>query len=69
MTQRKDLQVLNSKSLWGAVVGVVIAVVWVAFDGLAVLLVVGLAAAGWVVGTIFDRPDFYIGLLERIKER
>ncbi|MDZ7733912.1 MAG: hypothetical protein U5R31_13360 [Acidimicrobiia bacterium] len=59
----------NQKALWGAAAGVIIALVWVAFDGLAVLLVVGLAALGWAIGMVFDRPDAIISLLERIRDR
>ena len=53
----------------GAVLGALIAIVWTAFDGLAVLLVVGLAAAGWLLGMVFQRPDVLIGLLQRLQER
>ena len=53
----------------GAVLGAVIALVWVGFGGLAVLLVIGLAAVGWVVGMVLQRPDFFIGLLERLQQR
>lgn len=60
---------LNNKALLGALAGAIIAVVWVAFDGGAVLLVAGLAAAGWLLGTIFDRPDVLIRWLERLRDR
>jgi len=60
---------LTNKALWGAIAGALIAVIWVAFDGGAVLLVAGLAAAGWLVGMIFERPDVLIGLLQRLQDR
>ena len=60
---------LTNKSLWGALAGALIAIIWVAFDGLAVLLVIGLAAAGWLVGMIFQRPDVLISLLQRLQDR
>lgn len=60
---------ISYTGLAGAALGALIAIVWVAFDGLAVLLVLGLAAAGWVIGMIFQRPDFFIGLLQRLQER
>lgn len=53
----------------GATLGAIVAIVWVAFGGLAVLLVLGLAAAGWIAGMVMQRPDFFIGLLERIQQR
>ena len=53
----------------GAALGAIVAIVWVAFGGLAVLLVLGLAAAGWALGMVMQRPDFFIGLLERIQQR
>lgn len=59
----------HNTGLIGAALGAVIAIVWVAFGGLAVLLVLGLAAAGWLGGMIMQRPDFFIGLLERLQRR
>jgi uncharacterized membrane protein len=53
----------------GAALGALVAIVWVAFGGLAVLLVVGLAVAGWAVGMVFQRPDFFIAVLERLQRR
>jgi uncharacterized membrane protein len=61
--------VTNKTSLRGALAGVLIAIVWVAFDGAAVLLMLALAAAGWTIGMIFERPDIFISLLERLQER
>ena len=58
-----------NKSLLGAALGVLIAVVWVTFDGAAVLLVLGLAGLGWFVGLVLDRPGVLIGLLERLQDR
>ncbi len=60
---------LTNKALWGALAGALIAIIWVAFDGLAVLAVIGLAAAGWLVGMIFQRPDVLISLLQRLQDR
>lgn len=61
--------ILRNTGLIGAALGALIAIVWVALGGAAVLLVLGLAAAGWLVGMIFQRPDFVIGLLQRLQER
>lgn len=60
---------LTNKAIWGALAGALLAIVWVAFDGGAVLLVVGLAAVGWLIGMIFQRPEVFIGLLERLRDR
>lgn len=60
---------IRNTGLIGAALGALIAIVWIAFGGLAVLLVVGLAVAGWALGMIFQRPDFFIGLLQRLQER
>lgn len=59
----------KKRSLWGALAGVVIAVIWVGLGGAAVGIVIGLAALGWVIGRILDHPDTLIGLLERLKDR
>lgn len=59
----------NSKATKGATAGTLIAIVWVAFGGAAALLVAALAAGGWMLGMIFDRPDILIGWLQRIKNR
>lgn len=60
---------LNNKALWGALAGALIAIIWVAFDGAAVLLVIAFAAIGWLIGMIFQRPDVLIGLLQRLQDR
>lgn len=60
---------IRNTGLIGAALGAVIAIVWVAYGGLAVLLVLGLAVAGWVLGMVFQRPDFFISLLTRIQDR
>ncbi len=60
---------LTNKSLWGALAGALIAIIWVAWDGTAVLAVIGLAAVGWLVGMIFQRPDVLISLLQRLQDR
>lgn len=57
------------KALWGALGGALIAIIWVAFDGAAVLLVAALAAGGWLIGMVFDRPDLLIGVLQRLQDR
>lgn len=59
----------RNTGLIGAALGAIIAIVWVAFGGLAVLLVLGLAAAGWLLGMVLQRPDVLIGLLERLQQR
>jgi len=61
--------VTTPKSLWGAAAGALTAVVRVAFDGGAVLLMVALAALGWLIGMVFERPDIFINLLQRLQER
>ncbi len=60
---------IRNTGLIGAALGALIAIVWVAFGGLAVLLVLGLALTGWLIGMIFQRPDFLIGLLQRLQQR
>ena len=59
----------KKRSLWGALTGVVIAVIWVGLGGAAVGIVIGLAALGWIIGLILDNPDTLIKLLERLKDR
>lgn len=59
----------KKRSLWGALAGVVIAVIWVGLGGPAVGIVIGLAALGWIIGMILDNPDTLIRLLERLKDR
>lgn len=59
----------KKRSLWGALAGVVIAVIWVGLGGAAVGIAIGLAALGWVIGMILDNPDSLIKLLERLKDR
>ena len=61
--------IIRNTGLIGAALGALIAIVWVAFGGLAVLLVLGLTLAGWLIGMIFQRPDFLIGVLERLQQR
>ena len=60
---------IRNSGLIGAALGALVAIVWVAFGGLSVLLVLGLAGAGWLLGMVFQRPDLLIGLLERLQER
>ncbi|MCY3842640.1 MAG: hypothetical protein OXH69_03760 [Acidobacteria bacterium] len=59
----------KKRSLWGALAGVLIAVIWVGLGGPAVGIVIGLAALGWIIGMILDNPDTLIKLLERLKDR
>jgi uncharacterized membrane protein len=61
--------IFRNTGIIGAALGAIIAIVWVAFGGLAVLLVIGLAVAGWVLGMVLQRPDFFIALLERLQRR
>ncbi|RMH80060.1 MAG: hypothetical protein D6683_05585 [Actinomyces sp.] len=60
---------LERKSFWGAATGAVVAVVWATLGGQAVLLAAVLAAVGWLVGLVLDRPDILISLLQRLQER
>lgn len=57
-----------SKSLIGTVLGAVVAVLWVVFDGGAVLLVVAFAAAGWLLGSLLEDPSRLISLLQRLQD-
>lgn len=59
----------TNKALLGALAGALIAVIWIAWDGAAVILVAALAAAGWMLGMIFERPDVLIAWLKRIEDR
>ena len=63
------MSILSSKAVLGALVGASIALIWIAWGGAAVLLVVAFAAIGWLIGMIFQRPDVLIQLLERIRDR
>lgn len=60
---------LTNKAVLGALAGAVIALIWIAWDGAAVLLVLAFAALGWLIGMIFQRPDVLIGLLQRLQDR
>ncbi len=60
---------LTNKATLGALAGAAIALIWVAWDGIAVLVVVAFAAIGWLIGMIFQRPDVLIGLLQRLQDR
>lgn len=57
-----------SKGALGAILGAAIAVMWVVFDGGAVLLIAGLAFAGFALGSILDDPSRIITLLQRLQE-
>jgi uncharacterized membrane protein len=59
----------TNKAIQGALLGALIAIIWVAFDGGAVLLVVGFATIGWLVGMALQHPDVLIGFLERLQDR
>lgn len=59
----------RNKALLGTIAGALVAVIWLTFDAGAVLLVVALAAVGWLLGTIIDKPDVFIGLLQRLQDR
>lgn len=59
----------NSKASWGALAGALVAIIWLIFDWPAVLLVVGLTVLGWLIGTILDRPERVIAVLEYLQER
>ncbi len=59
----------KKRSFWGALTGVVIAIIWVALGGPAVGIMIGLGALGWIIGSILDKPDVLIKLLERLKDR
>ncbi len=60
---------LTSRPLLGALAGALLAIVWIVFDGWAVLLVAGLAVIGWLIGSILDKPDVVIRMLERLQNR
>lgn len=59
----------TSKALWGAVVGALVAILWTALGGAALLLIAGLATIGWLIGAVLDRPERVIRVLERLQER
>lgn len=63
------MNILKNKGLWGATIGAIVAIIWSALDGTAVLLLIGLAAAGWLIGMVFQRPDVLIAWLQRLQER
>ncbi|MBA3267967.1 MAG: hypothetical protein H0T70_06885 [Acidimicrobiia bacterium] len=62
------METLRNKALLGALSGAVVAIVWAALDFGAVLLLIGLAAAGFVIGFALDRPGALIGVLERMQD-
>jgi uncharacterized membrane protein len=58
-----------SKPIWGALAGALLAILWVAFGGGAVLLVIALAVVGALIGVLLEHPGALISLLERLQER
>ena len=58
-----------TRSALGALIGALVAIVWLTFDGGAVLLVGALGGAGWVLGTVLDRPETLIRVLQRLQDR
>lgn len=52
-----------------AVVGAVVAVLWLAFGTNALVVFVGLTGIGALIGIVLDRPDRLIGLLQRLQDR
>lgn len=65
----KGLRMPTSRSILGAIAGAVLAILWLVFDGGAVLFVCGLAALGWLIGTVLEKPDYLISLLQRLQDR
>ena len=58
-----------NRTILGTLIGAGVGIVWVAFGFTAMLLVAALAAAGWLVGLLLERPEIAIGYLERLSER
>ncbi|MGB5759725.1 MAG: hypothetical protein WBM50_22610 [Acidimicrobiales bacterium] len=58
-----------SRTAIGAATGAVLAIVWIAFDTKAVLLLAALTILGALVGVALDRPQRLIDLLERLQDR
>lgn len=58
-----------SRALVGTLVGATIATLWIVLDTGAVAIIIALALVGWLIGTMIDRPDVFIGLLERLQDR
>lgn len=58
-----------SKTLIGAGIGALIAVIWIVFDTTAAIVLVALAALGALVGSALENPGRLIRLLERLQDR
>ncbi len=65
----KGFHMPRSKALIGAIIGAALAILMIVFDAGALIFVGSLAAAGWLIGTVLDRPDAIISLLQRLQER
>lgn len=65
----KGFRMPTSRSFIGAVAGAVLAILWLVFDPGAVIFVGGLAALGWLIGSVVDRPDAIISVLQRLQDR
>lgn len=65
----KGLTMPSSRSLIGAVAGALLAILWIVFDGGAVIFVASLSALGWLIGYVLEKPDALISVLERLQER
>ena len=59
----------TSKAIWGAVVGALVAILWIALGGATLLLIIALTAIGWLIGATLDRPEGVIRVLERLQQR
>jgi hypothetical protein len=56
-----------SRSLIGASLGVVAAIVWQAFGAGALLAVAALGVAGFAAGWVLEHPNVLIDLLKRLE--
>ena len=56
-----------SRTLAGAVLGALVALMWLVFDTGAAILFLGFTATGGLIGLALDRPEQLIKMLEKLK--
>jgi len=59
----------TSRTIIGAATGAIVALIWIAFDTKAVLLLAALTGIGALIGVALDRPQRLIDILERLQDR
>ncbi len=57
------------RTLIGAALGALAAVIWIIFDTGAVFLLLALTATGAAIGATLENPAWLISLLQRIQDR